>query len=138
MEVKKKAKKSEPDSKFLPVGKRAACTKEKILEVLADNKGLIYNSLKQTGLSSSTFYKWMDEDPEFKKAVEATEIIEINYVRSKLAQLIDENNPQAIMFFCKAKNGFVETKKIDATVNANDVIDVNLALSKIKDEINKE
>ena len=122
-------------SKFKPTNRKATVTKEQILEVLAENKGLIYNSLKQTGLSSSTFYRWMNDDPAFKKAVEETEQIEIDYVRSKLAKLIDEGNPQAIMFYAKCKNNFVETKKVEATVNTSDTIDVSVALNQIKDSL---
>lgn len=122
-------------TKFKPTNRKATVTKEQILEVLAENKGLIYNSLKQTGLSSSTFYRWMNDDPAFKKAVEETEQIEIDYVRSKLAKLIDEGNPQAIMFYAKCKNNFVETKKVEATVNTSDVIDVSVALNQIKDTL---
>ena len=122
-------------SQFKPTNRKATVTKEQILEVLANNKGLIYNSLKQTGLSSSTFYRWMNDDPEFKKAVEETEQIEIDYVRSKLAQLIDEGNPQAIMFYAKCKNNFVETKKVEATVQAKDTVNIDLALKQIEEQI---
>lgn len=127
--------KSEPNSIFKPVGKKASVTKEEILQVLADNKGLVYRALKSTGLSSSAFYRWIKEDPEFAKAVADTEQIEKDYARCKLAELIDDGNPQAIIFYNRCKNGFVETKKVEATVNSNDTIDVNMALKQIKDEL---
>ena len=122
-------------SKFKPIGKKANCTKEDILKVLEQNKGLVHRALQATGLSSSTFYAWKADDPEFAAAVDATEQIEKDYARCKLAELIDQGNAQAILFYNRCKNNFVETKKVEATVNTSDTIDISLALNQIKDQL---
>ena len=122
-------------SEYKPVGRKAKCTKEDILEALKANKGLIYRALKATGLSSATFYTWKAEDPEFAKAVDATEQIEKDFVRCKLAELIEQGDRAAILFYNKCKNGFTETKRVEATVATTDTIDVKATLEALSKDI---
>ena len=44
--------------------------KEKMLEELSASRGIIKIACDRSGISRNTFYEWIKQDPEFKKAVD--------------------------------------------------------------------
>lgn len=85
--------------------------KTKFLRALKSNLGLVYASSKETGISVEDHTRWMSEDGEYKKQVTEIDGHAIDYVESTLLKLVEERNPQAIMFYLKTKGkdrGYVE------------------------------
>jgi hypothetical protein len=85
--------------------------KLKFLRSLKLNLGLIYASSKETGISVEDHNRWMQEDGKYKKQVLEIDGHAIDYVESTLLKLVEEKNPQAIMFYLKTKGkdrGYVE------------------------------
>jgi hypothetical protein len=69
--------------------------------------------------SRQTIYNWM-KDEAFKAEVDYVNESSIDYVESKLMTLIQQDNPQAIMFYLKTKGrkrGYVETIENQVSVN---------------------
>lgn len=108
--------------------------KKEILSELEDRKGIVSIACKSIGLARSTFYKWLHDDEEFKKAVDEIQEVAIDYVESKLFEKIDGvwmkgNDPDdedniykvppsdaAIIFYLKTKakkRGYIERQEID-------------------------
>ena len=48
---------------------RTQINKDRILKALESSLGVITTALKSCDLSSTNFYKWLQEDEEFAKAV---------------------------------------------------------------------
>lgn len=111
-------------------------TKKAILAALEDKKGIVTEACKSIGLSRSTYYDWLNTDPEFKKAVVDIQETAIDYVEGKLFQKISgvlmgksdgEGAPvtyelapsdTAIIFYLKTKakhRGYIEKTEMDLT-----------------------
>ena len=85
--------------------------KLKFLRSLKLNLGLVYASSKETGVSVEDHNRWLSEDGVYKKQVMEIDGHAIDYVESTLLKLVEERNPQAIMFYLKTKGrerGYVE------------------------------
>lgn len=78
--------------------------KKRVLIHLFENKGLITTACQKVGMHRATFYDWKKSDPEFTKWVNTINDLEVEKVRSKLSELIDDNNTAAIIFYLKSKS----------------------------------
>lgn len=64
-------------------------TKKSLLEALEKTLGIVTDACKMVGVSRQTFYVYMNDDPEFKAAVEEISDVALDFAESKLFQLID-------------------------------------------------
>jgi hypothetical protein len=113
--------------------------KKEILEALEQHNGIVSTACHNIGLARSTYYLWLKDDEEFKKAVDEIQEVAIDYVESKLFEKIEgikvkaknqtgageSNEPvvydvppsdTAIIFYLKTKGkkrGYVERQEID-------------------------
>jgi predicted DNA-binding transcriptional regulator AlpA len=81
------------------------------LDVFRAKIGNISESCKAMGINRSTFYEWMDIDPNFRRGVEEIQEGLIDFSESKLMQAVDRGNITAIMFHLKTKGktrGYIE------------------------------
>ena len=62
--------------------------KKKVLQHLQDAHGIITTACNNSGVARSQFYKWLDDDPEFKLAVDDVQEEAIDYVESKLFEKV--------------------------------------------------
>ncbi len=90
-------------------------TKKALLKALEKSLGVVTVACKNVGIDRSTFYKWVKEDKEFARRVEEIENVSLDFVESKLFNLISEGNPAATIFYLKTKGkkrGYVERQEI--------------------------
>lgn len=64
-------------------------SKEDILKELEERNGIVSIACKAIGLARSTFYKWLNDDPEFKTAVDDIQEVALDFVESKLMEKIN-------------------------------------------------
>jgi len=112
--------------------------KKFILELLEEHHGIVTTACKSLGLARATFYKWCNDDPNFKEAVEEITETAIDFVESKLMEKINgvtvlgqkdviyEQPPSdtAIIFYLKTKGkkrGYVERSEIDHTTKGESI-----------------
>lgn len=60
-----------------------------MLEALEKHYGIVTYACKDVGISRVSHYNWLDEDPEYKKAVEEIDNVALDHTESKLHQLIE-------------------------------------------------
>ncbi len=72
-----------------------------MLEALKKNLGIISKACEAVGISRASHYKWCDEDPEYKQAVEEIKEYAIDFVESKLYACINDKNITAIIYYLK-------------------------------------
>lgn len=110
--------------------------KKNFLEALEKSLGVITTACSMIGLHRSVFYQWMNDDPEFRAKVESIDEIALDYVESKLFNLIDgaetlqpvkgmgfvkvkdAPNVTAVIFYLKTKGknrGYSEKHILDVT-----------------------
>jgi hypothetical protein len=106
--------------------------KKRMLDALKLSAGRVSDAAEIIGIARQTHYKWMDADPEYKQAVADVDESMIDWVESKLFQLIDgptrevmteegiqqmkdAPTPSAVIFYLKTKGkkrGYVERQEI--------------------------
>lgn len=77
--------------------------KRKFIEALRQNYGIITSACEAVEIGRSTFYYWCKNDEKFKEAVEEVTEVQVDFVESKLMQLINANDTTAIIFYLKTK-----------------------------------
>lgn len=102
--------------------------KKAILSALEESCGIISTACKSISMPRSTFYNWMNADPEFKDAVEELQEYTLDVVESELHKQIKKGDTTAIIFYLKTKGkkrGYIERQEVDlrtpegVTVNYN-------------------
>lgn len=110
-------------------------TKEDILAALEANHGIVTVACNSIGLARSTFYNWVNTDPDFKAAVDEIQEVAIDFVESKLFEKINgvavkkgetddgedivydvPPSDTAIIFYLKTKakkRGYIERTELD-------------------------
>jgi len=95
--------------------------KKAIIKALENSLGVVTDACKKVGVGRTTFYDWLNNDPEFKKEVESITDYAIDYVESKLYNLIEKEDTTATIFYLKTKGrkrGYSE-KIITENINYN-------------------
>jgi len=78
--------------------------KEELIQALEKNLGIVTNACNATRISRSAFYKWYNNDPEFKQRVDSINDIVIDFVETNFYRKIrDEQDTAAMIFFLKSK-----------------------------------
>jgi len=106
----------------MPKNYRTNSRKKAMLEALKLSLGVVSTAVKQVGIDRTTHYSWMEQDEEYRKAVEDINEMAIDFVESKLFQAINNGSETAIIFYLKCKGkkrGYVQSKEI--TINETDL-----------------
>lgn len=113
--------------------------KKKLLEALERSLGIVTSACKDVGVSRDTFYRYYNEDSEFKKSVDDINNITLDFAETQLLKKIKEGSERSILFYMKYKarlRGYSDS--IDITSGGEKImseINVNIVLPK-KDEEN--
>ena len=78
--------------------------KKLMLEILRIQLGIVSIACRQVGISRETHYRWIKEDPKYKKEVEDIVFYTKDFFESALFKLIEEGNPMAVWNTNKTKN----------------------------------
>jgi hypothetical protein len=94
--------------------------KKKLLEALEKTLGIVTPACKESGLSRNTFYVYYKEDPEFKKAVDDINEIQMDFVEGQLFKNIKKGDNAAILFYMKykgRKRGYTDSLDISGKMD---------------------
>ena len=89
--------------------------KESMIKALEQSLGIVTVACKKAEIPRSTFYKWLNEDEEFKKQVIDIENIALDFAESQLHKQISDNSTSATIFYLKTKGkkrGYIERQEI--------------------------
>jgi hypothetical protein len=92
--------------------------KKAMLDALEKSLGVVTSAAKAVGVGRTTHYLWMQEDKEYKAAVDELSDVAIDFAESQLHKQIKEGNSTATIFFLKTKGkkrGFVERQEVDVS-----------------------
>ena len=101
--------------------------KEQLLTGLEKSLGIVSTACEGVGISRTTYYKYYNEDKDFKKLVDSISDIALDCAESQLFELIKEKNVTAIIFYLKTKGkkrGYIE--KQEASHNSNNITGIRL------------
>ena len=90
--------------------------KKALIDALTKSLGIVTTACKQFGGGRTTYYQWLREDPEFKKAVADVKEVALDFAESQLHKQIQEGNTTATIFYLKTQGkarGYVERQEIE-------------------------
>lgn len=111
---------------------------EKMLEALEIEHGIVAWALKRVGITYKTHWRLKQEYPDYKDECDAIEEATKCWIAGKLAELIDEKCPQAVIFACKTRLGYSEKTETTVNLNTRDLVDVTAALDEMREAIEKD
>jgi hypothetical protein len=91
--------------------------KKAMLDALEKSLGVVTSACKSVDIARQTHYRWLQEDKEYKAAVDELSDVAIDFAESQLHKQIKDGNSTATIFFLKTKGkkrGYVERQEIDA------------------------
>ena len=89
--------------------------KNNLLEALEQSLGIVTTACKIVGCNRSTFYKYYNNDKNFRASVDELQNMTLDFVESQLHKQIKDGNTTATIFYLKTKGkkrGFVERQEI--------------------------
>ena len=92
--------------------------KKAVLDALEKSLGVVTSACKTVGVGRTTHYLWMQEDKEYKAAVDELSDVAIDFAESQLHKQIKDGNSTATIFFLKTKGkkrGYVERQELDVS-----------------------
>ena len=92
--------------------------KKAMLDALEKSLGVVTSACKTVGVGRTTHYLWMQEDKEYKAAVDELSDVAIDFAESQLHKQIKDGNSTATIFFLKTKGkkrGYVERQELDVS-----------------------
>ena len=91
--------------------KMKAKSQESFLIVMRACLGIVSTAAKQCDMTVQSHYKWMRECPDYKAKVEEIGDMTLDYVESKLLELINMGKEASTIFYLKTKGkkrGYIE------------------------------
>jgi|TARA_R110000823_G_scaffold121447_1_gene246477 hypothetical protein len=93
--------------------------KKAMLEALEKSLGVVTSACKSVNIARQTHYRWLQEDAEYKAAVDELSDVAIDFAESHLHKQIKGGNSTSTIFYLKTKGkkrGYVERQEIEATM----------------------
>ena len=90
-------------------------TKKALLKALEQSLGVVTTACKNVGIDRTTFYRYYNEDEEFKVQVDDLVNVAIDFAESQLFKQIQGGNPSSTIFYLKTKGkkrGYIERQEI--------------------------
>jgi len=101
--------------------------KKKLLDALERSLGIVSPACKEVGISRDTFYRYYNEDVEFKLSVDDINDITLDFVENSLLKKIKEGSERSILFYMKykaRKRGY--TDSLDITTGGDKITEIKL------------
>ena len=99
---------------------KSAHLKKELVEALIKHLGIVSSACEALGISRTTYYKYYNEDSEFRSEVDNVGDSTLDFVESKLFYLINNGNVAATIFYMKTKGkrrGYVERQEVGHNTN---------------------
>lgn len=109
--------------------------KKAMIEALEKSLGVVTTACRSVGVGRTTFYGWMNDDPEFAQKVNDIQDVALDFVESKLFNNIKDGKTAEIIFYLKSKGkkrGYVERQEITGADGMPNNFQIEI-IDKIKD-----
>jgi hypothetical protein len=89
--------------------------KKGMIEALTASLGVVTTACKDVDIARQTHYRWMQEDEEYKRAVDDVADIALDFAESMLYKQIEGKDTTATIFYLKTKGkkrGYIERNEL--------------------------
>lgn len=97
------------------VDERVVKEKEDLLKALAANSGIVASACRAANVSRMTYYRYYNEDPEFREKAEDVKELQKDFAESLILKKMKEGDTTMIIFYAKTQmkdRGYIERKEI--------------------------
>ena len=111
--------------------KERTLKKDTLLQALESSLGIVSTACTQANVSRSSFYKWYNEDEEFKNKVDEIDNVKLDFVESKLFKNIENEKEKSIIFYLQHKGhkrGYIQRQNINLTSNEEDIKKIEIEI----------
>lgn len=108
--------------------------KKLLILALEKNLGIITPACKEVGVSRDTFYRYYEEDVDFRREVDSINDITLDFVENQLLRKIKDGSERSILFYMKykaRKRGY--TDSLDITTGGDKITEIKLIQIKNRD-----
>lgn len=96
--------------------------KKEFLDWYRETRGHISNSARAIGVSRQTYYDWLDNDPQFAKAVVEAEAELNDEIRDVLVSKAGEGDMTAVIFYLKNRHPDFKQQSQQINISGEKVI----------------
>ena len=96
--------------------------KGNLLEALEKSLGVVTTACKIVDCNRSTFYKYYNNDSNFRESVDELQNLTLDFAESQLHKQIKDGNTTATIFYLKTKGkrrGYIERKEVEVTAEVS-------------------
>lgn len=89
--------------------------KEGFLAALGGTKGIVRPACRMTGVSHSTFYRWCEEDADFREKVEDVKELQKDFAEALILKKIEDGDTSMLIFYAKTQmkdRGYTERREL--------------------------
>lgn len=97
------------------IHERVLTEKERLLEELNKTSGIVSSACKAAGVSRMTFYRWYNEDPDFKEKVDDVKELQKDFCEALILKKMKDGDTTMLIFYAKTQmkdRGYTERREL--------------------------
>ena len=122
------------------IDERVAQEKADLLQALANTSGIVSSACKAANVSRMTYYRWYNEDPDFREKADDIKELQKDFAESLILKKMKEGDTTMIIFYAKTQmkdRGYIERKEITGKDGEDLIKGKEIDITKLSDEERK-
>lgn len=122
------------------IDERVAQEKADLLQALANTSGIVSSACKAANVSRRTYYRWYNEDPDFREKADDIKELQKDFAESLILKKMKEGDTTMIIFYAKTQmkdRGYTERKEITGKDGEDLIKEKEIDITKLSDEERK-
>ncbi len=122
------------------IDERVAQEKTDLLQALANTSGIVSSACKAANVSRMTYYRWYNEDPDFREKADDIKELQKDFAESLILKKMKEGDTTMIIFYAKTQmkdRGYTERKEITGKDGEDLIRTKEIDITKLTEEERK-
>ena len=122
------------------IDERVAQEKADLLQALANTSGIVSSACKAANVSRMTYYRWYNEDPDFREKADDIKELQKDFAESLILKKMKEGDTTMIIFYAKTQmkdRGYTERNEITGKDGEDLIKGKEIDITKLSDEERK-
>lgn len=122
------------------IDERVAQEKADLLQALANTSGIVSSACKAANVSRMTYYRWYNEDPDFREKADDIKELQKDFAESLILKKMKEGDTTMIIFYAKTQmkdRGYTERKEITGKDGEDLIKGKEIDITKLSEEERK-
>jgi len=122
------------------IDERVAQEKADLLQALANTSGIVSSACKAANVSRMTYYRWYNEDPDFREKADDIKELQKDFAESLILKKMKAGDTTMIIFYAKTQmkdRGYTERKEITGKDGEDLIRTKEIDITKLTEEERK-